>query len=75
MELDGPLPKPGAELFLNSAPTGAITSAVEFSLNRKTRRFALAMVRSEAEGKNQPLTYGSGPSAGTATILDRPPAL
>jgi folate-binding protein YgfZ len=75
MELDGPLPKPGAELFLNSAPTGAITSAVEFSLNGKTRRFALAMVRSEAEGKNQPLTYGSGPSAGTATILDRPPAL
>ena len=75
LELDGPLAKAGAELFLEGAPVGAITSAAELPLDRATRRFALAMVRSEAEVKNQPLTHGAGPSAGTATILDKPPAL
>ena len=65
----------GAELFLEGASVGAITSVAELPLEKVTRRFALAMVRSEAEVKNQPLTYGTGPAAGTAKILDKPPAL
>jgi folate-binding protein YgfZ len=75
LELDGPLAKAGSELFLEGAPVGAITSTAELPLDGATRRFALAMVRSEAEAKNQPLTYVAGPAAGTATILDKPPAL
>ena len=75
LELDGPLAKAGSELFLEGTPVGAITSTAELPLDGATRRFALAMVRSEAEAKNQPLTYVAGPAAGTATILDKPPAL
>jgi folate-binding protein YgfZ len=75
LELDGPLPKTGAELILDGSATGAITSAAEFSLNGTTRRFALAMVRSEAEVKNLPLSYVAGPAAATAKILDKPVAL
>jgi len=75
LELDGPLAKAGAELFLEGAPVGAITSTAELPLERATRRFALGIVRSEAEVKNQPLSYVVGPSAGKAAILDKPPAL
>jgi folate-binding protein YgfZ len=75
LELNGPLAKSGAELFLEGAPAGTITSAIEFSLAGVTRRFALAMVRSEAEVKNQLLTYLAGPETGSATILNGPPAL
>jgi len=75
LELDGPLAKVGSELFLESKPVGTLTSAAELQLNGSTRRFALGTVRSEAEVKNQPLTYVAGPSAGTAKILDKPPAL
>ncbi|MGA9585826.1 MAG: folate-binding protein [Terracidiphilus sp.] len=75
LELDGPLAKAGTELFLDGAPIGSITSVTELPLNGATRRFALAMVRSEAEVKNQPLTYVAGSVAGTAKILDKPPAL
>ena len=45
------------------------------ALGGSIRRLALAMVRSEAEVKNQPLTYMAGATAGTARILDKPPAL
>ncbi len=75
LELDGPLAKAGSELFFESAPVGAITSAAEFSLAGTTRHLALGMVRSEAEVRNPPLTYITGPAAGTAKILDGPPAL
>ncbi|MGA7242312.1 MAG: folate-binding protein [Terracidiphilus sp.] len=75
LELDGPLADGGAELFLEGTSVGAITSIAELPLAGVTRRFALAMVRSEAEVKNQPLTYGTGPAAGTAKILDKPSAL
>jgi folate-binding protein YgfZ len=75
LELDGPLPEAGTELFLDSAPIGSITSAAELPLDGSTRRLALAMVRSEAEVKNHPLTYTNGPATGTAKILDRSPAL
>jgi folate-binding protein YgfZ len=75
LELDGPLPKSGAELLLDGAPAGTITSAAELSLNGTTRCYALAMVRDEAELKKRPLTYVAGSAAGTAKILDKPPAL
>ncbi|HMG87013.1 MAG TPA: hypothetical protein VK574_14870 [Terracidiphilus sp.] len=75
LELEGPMANAGAELFLEGAPVGAITSAAELSLDGGTRRVALGMVRSEAEVKNQPLTYVAGATAGTAKILDKPPAL
>ena len=75
LELDGPLARAGAELLLDGAPVGTITSAAELPLGKAVRHFALAMVRSEAEVKNQPLTYVAGPAAGTAKILDKLPAL
>jgi folate-binding protein YgfZ len=75
LELDGPLPKPGAELLLDSAPAGVITTVAELPIRGTTRRFALAMLRSEAEVKNRPLTYAAGAASGTATIQDKPPAL
>lgn len=75
LELDGPPAKGGTEVMLEGASVGAITSVAEIPLERGTRRFALAMVRGEAEVKNQPLTYGTGPAAGTAKVLDKPPAL
>ncbi len=75
LQLDGPTARSGAELFLEGAPVGAITSAAELALGGGIRRLALGMVRSEAEVKNQPLTYVAGASAGTAKILDKPSAL
>ena len=75
LKLDGPVPPAGAELSLDGASVGAVTSAAEISLDGKTHRFALGMVRSEAEIKKLPLSYGSGASAGAAVILDKPPAL
>jgi folate-binding protein YgfZ len=75
LELDGPPAKGGTEVLFAGASVGVITSVAEIPLERGTRRFALAMVRSEAEVKNQPLTYGTGPAAGIAKILDKPPAL
>ncbi|MGA8087572.1 MAG: folate-binding protein [Terracidiphilus sp.] len=74
-ELDGPMASAGAELLLEGAPVGAMTSTAELALRGSIRRLALGMVRSEAEIKNQPLTYVAGSTAGTAKILDKPPAL
>jgi folate-binding protein YgfZ len=75
LELDGPTAKRGTELFLEAAPVGTITSIAEIALGGSIRHIALGMVRSEAEVKNQPLTYVAGATAGTAKILDKPPAL
>jgi folate-binding protein YgfZ len=75
LELDGPLPKQGTELLLDGAAAGHITSAAELPLRGGARRFALAMVRSEAEAKNQPLTYSGDGVSGTATLLSKPPAI
>jgi folate-binding protein YgfZ len=74
LELDGPLANPGSELLLEGAPVGTITSAAELPLAGAPRRFALGMVRAEAEIKNQPLTY-AGSDGATAVILSGPPAL
>ncbi|HEY2471186.1 MAG TPA: folate-binding protein [Terracidiphilus sp.] len=75
LELDGPLAAVGTELFLENASVGNITSCAELPLEGKTRRFALATVRSEAEVKKLPLTYVAGSGTGAATILDAPPVL
>lgn len=75
LELDGPLPKQGTELTLEGAAAGQITSASELPLDSGLRRFALGMVRGEAEAKNQLLTYTSAAGTGTARILASAPAL
>jgi folate-binding protein YgfZ len=71
LELDGPVPNPGTELMIEGAAAGQITSGAELHLENGTRRFALAMIRSEAEVKN--LTYGD--TRENARILAQPPEL
>ena len=75
LELNGPLPKPGTELMADGAAIGQITSAAELSLQTGQRCFALAMVRSEAEVKQQVMSYGTGENAGTGKILANAPTL
>lgn len=75
VELNGPLAAAGTELLLGNAAIGQITSSAELSLDGKARHFALAMVRAEAEVKKQLLNYAVESGAGTAEILDAPPAL
>jgi hypothetical protein len=52
---------------------GHVTSAAELPLASGARRFALGMVRAEAEVKNLPLSYGAGDTAGTARLIAGPP--
>lgn len=73
LELSGPLPAAGAELRSNDAVVGQITSSAELPLDSGIRRFALGMVRNEAEVKQEPLSYGN--NDGTAEILAQPPQL
>ena len=76
LELFGPLPAAGAELTLdNGAAAGQITSAAELPLASGSRCFALAMLRGEAELRNQPFTYIAGTATGKANILAGPPRL
>ena len=75
LELDGPLPEVGTELkFQNATGTeaaaGTISSATELILSGGNRRFALGMIRAEAELRNQPFTYTAGAEVrGSARIL------
>ncbi|HTX77655.1 MAG TPA: hypothetical protein VMD29_15705 [Terracidiphilus sp.] len=75
LELDGPVPPPGVTLTQNGADAGHITSACELPLRSGPRRFALAMVRAEAEVRNLPLQYAAPDAAGTAQLLNGPPTL
>jgi folate-binding protein YgfZ len=75
VEVDGPLPAAGSELMLDGAPAGQITSAAELALSSGPRRFALAMIRAEAEARNLPLTYSAPETTGTAHLLAAPPTL
>ena len=75
LELDGPLPAPGSELTLDGAAVGTITSAADLPLAGGARRFALAMMRAEAEARNVPFAYASTEGAGTARLLAAPPAI
>lgn len=73
LELEGPVPAADAELILEEAPVGTITSAAQLPLKGKRRTFALGMIREEAEIKNEALTYRAGTVSGTARILPAPP--
>jgi folate-binding protein YgfZ len=90
LELFGPVPAAGAELTSDGGAVGGqITSAAELLLPKGNRRFALAMMRGEAELspqrqrpvagdfelRNQPFAYAAGTAAGTARILAAPPEL
>jgi folate-binding protein YgfZ len=75
LELDGPLPALGTELKQDGAPGGQsdghIRSVAELPIAGVSRRFALAMMRAEAELRDIPFTYTSG----TARLLAGPPSL
>ena len=75
LELDGPMPDPGAKLILDNAEAGHITSAAELPLPGAARRFAIGMVRAEAEARHLPLSYSAGQTGGLANILAAPPHL
>jgi folate-binding protein YgfZ len=75
VELEGPLPEPGAELTLDGKAVGQVTSAAELPLRAGPRRLALAMVRAEAETACDPLHYAAKEAAGIASLLERPPVL
>jgi folate-binding protein YgfZ len=75
LELVGPLPTAGTELKSGDAQAGQITSAVELPVASGNRIFALAMIRAEAEVRNEPLSYAVGTGLGTARILSDPPSL
>jgi folate-binding protein YgfZ len=75
LELEGPLPASGTEILLNGAPIGHITSAARLPLPGRSRIFALAMLKAEAETHSEPLTFAAEGSTGTARILAAPPSL
>jgi folate-binding protein YgfZ len=76
LELSGPVPAAGTELTMDGgAIAGQITSAAELPLPSGSRVFVLAMIRGEAELRNQSFTYFSGTATGTARILAAPPVL
>jgi folate-binding protein YgfZ len=80
LELSGPAPAPGAELFgpgdtETAKSAGHITSAAELPLAGTSRVFALGMIREEAELRHQSFTYTAGTAMGTARILAEPPSL
>jgi folate-binding protein YgfZ len=73
LELDGPVPAAGTELVIGDVQAGQITSAAELPLAAGKRVFALGMIRSEAEARNQPLTYRVDAETGSVRILAAPP--
>jgi folate-binding protein YgfZ len=76
LELDGPAPEPGTELKLaDGSQAGHITSSAELPLEKGRRAFALAMVKAEAEAKEEILHYSSAVGDGTARIQASPPVL
>lgn len=75
LEIDGPLPAAGTELTLESSAVGTMTSSAALPLPNGERKFALAMLRAEAEARNLPLNYAAADGAGTAKILSAPPVL
>jgi folate-binding protein YgfZ len=81
LELSGPVPQTGAELTGtelmsdDGAAAGKITSAAELALPSGRRVFALGMMRSEAEAREQVFVYKMGAIEGTARILEAPPKL
>ncbi|HVC47448.1 MAG TPA: hypothetical protein VND90_09400 [Terracidiphilus sp.] len=74
LELSGPVPETGTELTLEGVAVGHITSAAELALAEGARKFALAMLRAEAETDRAPLNYQAGSETGEARPLTGPPA-
>lgn len=72
LELDGQLPSAGTEVVVDGKPVGQITSAAELPLAGGNRRFALAMLRAEAEHPGAGLTYGAGGQTAKARLLSEP---
>ena len=76
LELSGPVPAAGAELKTEGGDlAGHITSAAELTFSGSSCIFALGMIRSEAEAREQPLRYVSPSGEGTSRILAAPPVL
>ncbi len=75
LEVDGPLPEPGAKLAVEGADAGHITSAAQLPLTAGARTFAIGMIRAEAEARSLPVNYTTGEAAGTVQILTAPPSL
>ena len=73
VELDGPLAEPGTELKLDDVRVGHITSAAELPPSGGPRRFALAMIRAEAEVRNEPFSYASSGMESKARLLNGAP--
>ena len=75
LELFGPVPAAGVELGLaGDTVAGKITSAAELQLDSGSRAFGLAMIRADAEQRNEPFTYTAGADTGSARILAAPPS-
>ncbi len=76
LELDGPLPGAGADLTQQGTQGGQtdghIRSVAELPLAGGTRRFAMAMMRGEAELRDEPFSYTAGEATGTARLLAAP---
>jgi aminomethyltransferase len=75
LELDGPVPAAGVEITLDGASVGNITSAAELPLAGGPRRFALAMVRAEAEVANKSFSYAVAGANNAAHVLAASPSL
>lgn len=80
LELDGPMPTAGTELNISlsgeaAKPAGQLTSVAELPLGSGVRRFALGMIRGEAEALNKPLQYTVNGETGVARLLAAPPVL
>jgi folate-binding protein YgfZ len=82
LELEGPLPAVGTEIMvgpLQDQPgeegkvAGTLTSVTELTLDGATRRFAIGMIRGEAEARHKPMPYTTDSASGNAWILDTPP--
>ena len=75
-ELTGALPSLPVDLTgEDGAIAGHVTSAAPLTSSAGSRIFALGMIRSEAEIRNQPLNYVAGIETGRARILTAPPDL
>ena len=75
LELFGPVPAAHTELRSEGGTVaGQISSAAELPLSSGSRIFALAMIRAEAELRNEPFTYTAGEASGTARVLGAPPS-
>jgi folate-binding protein YgfZ len=76
LELSGPVPSNVEELTLEDGTVaGQIRSAAELAFASGNRVFALGIVRSEAEAREQVFAYKAGANVGTARILEAPPKL